>query len=170
MVPVLLGKLPATDWHPVLGIVKATCQPNVTEIRDWLRPCEPYGSRKDKLDNRTVEQKLKNSDPIFLRTMRENTSMGSVIHTFLAVDFNRTVKYVDLFEGVRSVTHFVDFRVTKLILWLYVFVHFYQKKFFFLFLRNQDILCFLCVLDPGDHFTKKTWKIKIGDEPKGQMT
>ena len=96
--------------------MKATCQPNVTEIRDWLRPCEPYGSLKDKLDNRTVEQKLKNSDPIFLRTMRENTSMGSVIHTFLAVDFNRTVKYVDLFEGVRSVTHFVDFRVTKLIL------------------------------------------------------
>ena len=22
------------------------------------------------------------------------------------------------------------------------------------FLRNQEILCFLCVLDPGDHFTK----------------
>ena len=23
------------------------------------------------------------------------------------------------------------------------------------FLRNQEILCFLCVLDPGDHFTKR---------------
>ena len=165
MVPVLLGKLPATDWHPVLGIVKATCQPNVTEIRDWLRPCEPYGSRKDKLDNRTVEQKLKNSDPIFLRTMRENTSMGSVIHTFLAVDFNRTVKYVDLFEGVRSVTHFVDFRVTKLILWLYVFVHFYQKKFFFSFFEKPRHFMFFMRFGPRRSFYEKTWKIKIGDEP-----
>ena len=26
-----------------------------------------------------------------------------------------------------------------------------KNKFF---LRNQEILCFLCVLDPGDHFTK----------------
>ena len=26
--------------------------------------------------------------------------------------------------------------------------------FFFFFLRSQEILYFLCVLDPGDHFTK----------------
>ena len=30
---------------------------------------------------------------------------------------------------------------------------FYQKKKIF-FLRNQEIFSFLCVLDPGDHFTK----------------
>ena len=28
----------------------------------------------------------------------------------------------------------------------------HMKKIFFL--RNQEILYFLCVLDPGDHFTK----------------
>ena len=44
------------------------------------------------------------------------------------------------------------FWVTKLILWLYVFVHSTKKKNFFL--RNQEIFSFLCVLDPGDHFTK----------------
>ena len=27
-------------------------------------------------------------------------------------------------------------------------------KNIFFFLRNQEILCFLCVLDPGDYFTK----------------
>ena len=49
------GRFPATDWRPVLWVVRATCQPNVTEIGDWLRPYEPYGSkikkkkRKDKL-------------------------------------------------------------------------------------------------------------------------
>ena len=47
-VPVLLGKFPATNWRPVLGMVRATCQPNVTEIGDWLRPYEPYGSKKTK--------------------------------------------------------------------------------------------------------------------------
>ena len=35
-VPVLLEKFPATDLRSVLGMVRATCQPNVTEIRDWL--------------------------------------------------------------------------------------------------------------------------------------
>ena len=28
-----------------------------------------------------------------------------------------------------------------------------QKKKKFFFLRNQEILCFLCILDPGDHLT-----------------
>ena len=45
-VPVLLGKFPATDWQPVLGLVRATCQPNVTEIGNWLRPYGPYGSKR----------------------------------------------------------------------------------------------------------------------------
>ena len=35
------------------------------------------------------------------------------------------------------------------------FVNFYEKKKKNIFLRNQEILCFLCVLDPGRHFTKK---------------
>ena len=49
-----------------------------------------------------------------------------------------------------SVSRFLSL---KRILWLYVFVHFSPKKNFFFF-RNQEILCFLCVLGPGDHFTK----------------
>ena len=28
------------------GVVRATCQPNVTEIGDWLKPYEPYGSKR----------------------------------------------------------------------------------------------------------------------------
>ena len=48
-VPVLLGKFPATDWRPVLGVVRATCQPNVTEIGDWLRSYGPYGPKRQTL-------------------------------------------------------------------------------------------------------------------------
>ena len=33
-VPVLLRKFPATDWRYVLGLVRATCLPNVVEIGD----------------------------------------------------------------------------------------------------------------------------------------
>ena len=40
--PVLLGKFPAADWRPVLGMVRNACLPNVTEIGHWLRP---YGSK-----------------------------------------------------------------------------------------------------------------------------
>ena len=34
-----------------------------------------------------------------------------------------------------------------------MFSSFSRKKTFF-FLRNKEILCFLCVLEPGDHFTE----------------
>ena len=27
-------------------MVRTTCQPNVTEIGDWLRPYEPYGPKR----------------------------------------------------------------------------------------------------------------------------
>ena len=43
--------------------------------------------------------------------------------------------------------------VTKLILWL-CFRPFYQKKKNFFFEKPRNFLVFLCVLDPGDHFTK----------------
>ena len=36
------------DLSPVLGVVRTTCLPNVTEIRDWLRPYGSYGPKRQK--------------------------------------------------------------------------------------------------------------------------
>ena len=57
-VPLLLEKFPATDWCPVLGMVRASCQQNVTEIGDRLWPYEPYGSKRQTF----LDQHLRRKD------------------------------------------------------------------------------------------------------------
>ena len=47
-VPVLLGKFPATDWRPFLGMIRFICLPEVTKIRDWLQNYWPHGLKKTK--------------------------------------------------------------------------------------------------------------------------
>ena len=39
----------SSDRRPVLGMVRSTCLPNVTEIGDWLRPYGSYGPKKTNL-------------------------------------------------------------------------------------------------------------------------
>ena len=47
-VPVLLGKFPATDWRPVLEMMRAICLTSVMEVGDGLQPFGPYGLKKTK--------------------------------------------------------------------------------------------------------------------------
>ena len=59
----------------------------------------------------------------------------------------------DLRAEVRPFDYFAVWFLSHKINFVTMFLSISLKKNFFS-LRNQEILCFLCVLDPGDHFMK----------------
>ena len=65
---------------------------------------------------------------------------------FVCAKFAKNANVRTFSWNLRFLSHKINF-VTL------CFRPFYQKKKNF-FLRNQEIFSFLCVLDPGDHFTK----------------
>ena len=73
------------------GVVRATCQPNVTEIRDWLRPYEPYGSKRQTFF--TLQSEARNTSLVFTTPKKSDILYPSRkdLATFMRVRFSTSV-------------------------------------------------------------------------------